>query len=150
MLRGLRAEPRILAACLYGASGRVLACYARDPGADRIFPETVTAEGMASQNGDLLLSRTILAAQRAVGAMWLRFDSRVSLDTLRHEIGLVSLTVAICFIIAVLVSSKLQRTISAPVHRLARTAREVAAGRDYSIRAEKFGEDELGAPGGRF
>jgi hypothetical protein len=67
--------------------------------------------------------------------MWLRFDSRVSLETLRHEIGLVSLTMAVGFIIAVLVSSKLQRAISGPVRALARTAAEIAAGRNYSIRA---------------
>src|SRR5689334_18145241 len=144
VLGGLRAEPRILAACLYGASGRVLACYARDAGADRIFPSTVAAEGIRSQDGDLLLARPIFAEGRAVGAMWLRFDSRISLETLRREIGLVSLTVAICFIIAVLVSSKLQRAISKPVRSLAQTAAEIAAGHDDSIRAEKFGEDELG------
>lgn len=144
VLGGLRAEPRILAACLYGASGRALACYAREAGAERIFPSTVTAGEIRSQNGDLLLSRPILAGQHAVGAMWLRFDSRVSLETLRHEIGLVSLTMAICFIIAVLVSSKLQKAISGPVRSLARTAAEIAAGHNGTIRAEKFGEDELG------
>ncbi len=144
VLRGLTAEPRILAACLYRANSRVLACYARDRGADGIFPAAVTAAGIQSPNGDLLLSRPILAQNRPVGAMWLRFDGRVSLGTLRHEIGLVNLAVAVCFIIAVLVSSKLQRIISAPVLSLARTAAEVAAGRNYSIRAEKSGEDELG------
>jgi len=34
--------------------------------------------------------------------------------------------------------------ITAPLLRLAQTAREVAAGRDYSLRAGKSGEDELG------
>jgi uncharacterized membrane protein affecting hemolysin expression len=35
VLRGLAAEPRILAACLYPDRGAVLACYARDPARQR-------------------------------------------------------------------------------------------------------------------
>jgi len=79
--------------------------------------------------------------------MWLRFDSRVSLETLRHEVGLVSLTAAICFIIAVLVSSKLQKSISGPVRSLARTAAEIAAGHNGAIRAEKVWRRRTGAVG---
>src|SRR5579864_3959416 len=144
VLRGLAAEPRILAACVYGTGGGALACYARDPNAERIFPAALPASGIRSENGDLLLSRPILERGRAIGAMWLRFDSRISLETLRRDISMVSLAMAVCFIFAVLLSSKLQQTISAPVLGLARTAKEVAMGRNYSLRAVKSGEDELG------
>jgi PAS domain S-box-containing protein len=57
---------------------------------------------------------------------------------------MVSLAMSGCFIIAVLLSAKLQRIISEPLVRLAQTAKEVSVGRNYSIRAEKSGEDELG------
>ena len=144
VLRSLAVEPRILAACLYSTKGAVLACYARDPGADAIFPASITAVGIHSRNGDLLLSRPIADHGRALGAMWIRFDSRVSLETLRRELSMVSLAVAVCFIIAVLLSTKMQRVISAPILRLAQTARQVAMGRNYALRAEKSGEDELG------
>src|SRR5579872_1919284 len=143
VLGGLRAEPRILAACLYGRDGRMLACYAREPGADRVFPGQAGA-GIQSQNGDLLISRPILTDGRKIGALWMRFDPRVSLETLRREVGLVSLSMAVCFIVAVLLSTRLQRTISVPLSGLARTAEEVAAGSNYELRAERCGNDEVG------
>jgi PAS domain S-box-containing protein len=76
--------------------------------------------------------------------VWIRFDGRVPFETLRHELAMVSVAMSVCFIIAVLLSTKLQRAITAPLMRLAQTAREVAAGRNYSLRAQKSGEDELG------
>ena len=144
VLRGLAAEPRILAACLYPKQGTALACYARDPGAAAVFPKTVGTAGIQARNGDLLLSRPILQQGKTLGAMWIRFDSQVSLDELRHDVAMVSLAMAVCFIIAVLLSSKLQGAISGPVQRLAETARAVAVGRNYSLRAEKAGDDEVG------
>ncbi len=144
VLRGLAAEPRILAACLYPEHGRVLACYARDPGAAAVFPKTVGIVGIQARNGDLLLSRPIVEQGQRLGAMWIRFDSQVSLETLRHDVAMVSLAMAVCFIIAVLLSSKLQAAISGPVQRLAETARAVSVGRNYSLRAEKAGNDEVG------
>ena len=143
VLSGLGAEPRILAACLYQADGCMLACYARETGADRVFPQTA-AVGIHSRDGDLLLWRPVVHQGCRTGSLWMRFDRRVSLETLRHELAMVSLAMAGCFMIAVLLTSKLQRVISSPLLRLAQVAKEVAAGRNYSLRAGKSGEDELG------
>ncbi len=129
VLRALFREPRILAACLDLPDDGALVC---------------RGNGMRADHGDLLLSRPIIERGEKLGVIWMRFDSRVSFEALRHDMAMVSLAIAICFIIAVLLSSKLQGTISGPVLRLAATAREVAVGRNYSIRAEKWGEDELG------
>ncbi|MBZ5592154.1 MAG: PAS domain S-box protein [Acidobacteriia bacterium] len=144
VLRALAAEPRILAACLYDAQGGMRACYAREPGAEGVSQAAAGSLTASSHNGDLLLQRPILAHGQPLGSLWIRFDGRVSFETLRHDLSMVSLAMSVCFIIAVLLSTRLQRVITAPLTRLARTAREVAAGRDYSLRAEKSGEDELG------
>jgi len=129
VLHAVLAEPRILAACLDLPDGGALVCH---------------GNGMRADHGDLLLSRPIVEKRRKLGVIWIRFDGRISLDALRHDMAMVSLAMAVCFIIAVLLSSRLQRTISGPVLRLAATAKEVAIGRNYSIRAEKYGRDELG------
>ena len=144
VLQGLAAEPRILAACLYQADGGRSACYAREPVAGRVFPPAAGPSGVRSESGDLLLSRPIPGRDAPMGFMWIRFDSRVPLETVRHELSMVSGAMSICFIIAVLLSAKWQRVITGPLMRLAGTAREVAAVRDYSLRAAKSGEDELG------
>jgi PAS domain S-box-containing protein len=143
VLAGLGAEPRILAACLYETGGQRLACYAREAGAEEVL--AAAGSRIESHNGDLLVSRAVRGSSGGTaGMLRIRFDSRVSLETLRHEVAMVSLAMAGCFIIAVLLSTKLHGVISAPLARLAQTARDVATGRDYSLRAEKSGEDELG------
>jgi CheY-like chemotaxis protein len=129
LLHALLAEPRILAACLDLAEGGSLVCLGNAARAD---------------HGDLLLSRPIFDNGRKLGVIWIRFDGRVSFEVLRHDMAMVSLAIAVCFVIAVLLSSKLQRTISGPVLRLAATAREVALGHNYALRAEKSGQDEIG------
>ena len=131
VLRALATEPRILAACLDSADGGTLVCQGKS--------------GMRADDGDLLLSRPILERGHKRGVIWIRFDSRVSFEALRHDMEMVSLAAAVCFIIAILLSSKLQKTISGPVLRLAVTAKEVALARNYELRAEKHGQDELGA-----
>jgi PAS domain S-box-containing protein len=144
VLRGLAAEPRILAACLFEASGTGIACYARERGDGRAYPTAPGPYGLRSESGDLVLTRPIPGRDLPSGSVWIRFDGRVPFETLRHELAMVSVAMSVCFIIAVLLSTKLQRAITAPLMRLAQTAREVAAGRDYSLRAQKSGEDELG------
>ena len=140
VLRGLAAEPRILSACLFEASGLRIACYARERSGGRAYPTAPGRSGLRPEDGNLVFTRPIPRS----GSVWVRFDGRVPFETLRHELAMVSVAMSVCFIIAVLLSTKLQRAITAPLMRLAQTAREVAAGRDYSLRAQKSGEDELG------
>jgi methyl-accepting chemotaxis protein len=53
----------------------------------------------------------------------------------------------VSLLLALLLSSNLQRVISVPVLRLAHTAQAVSRCQDYSLRAEAIGEDELGQTG---
>ena len=52
---------------------------------------------------------------------------------------------AIAFLVAGTVSARLFRSISDPIKTLGDTAREIAARDDLSLRAQKVGEDEVGA-----
>src|SRR5690242_14662434 len=48
VLRGLAAEPRILAACLFEASGTRIACYAQERGDSRAYPTAPGPSGLRS------------------------------------------------------------------------------------------------------
>jgi PAS domain S-box-containing protein len=59
--------------------------------------------------------------------------------------GMIALTVVlISFLVAFLLSNQLQKTISRPILSLAETAGYISNENDYSVRARKFGDDELG------
>ncbi|MBM3832584.1 MAG: PAS domain S-box protein [Verrucomicrobia bacterium] len=58
---------------------------------------------------------------------------------------IVALFLAISFVIAYLLSGRLQRLVSEPILDLVRTAKVISDRNDYSIRAQKRTEDELGS-----
>ena len=68
---------------------------------------------------------------------------------LLHAFEVESLTfggaTAVALLLAFIISKRLQTAISGPVRKLADTASEIAARKDYSVRAEKFESDEVGA-----
>src|SRR5439155_11216546 len=58
--------------------------------------------------------------------------------------GIVVLVMAVCCLVAYGISSVLQKTISQPILALADTAKAISERKDYTVRAPKVGEDELG------
>ncbi len=60
-------------------------------------------------------------------------------------LGTGALAISLSFLIAIILSSRLQTVISAPVLHLAGVMKSVSAQRNYSIRAKSHGQDELGS-----
>ena len=80
------------------------------------------------------------------GVLRLRTDYKAQAMQLARFHAIVFLAaLAIAFLVAGPVSARLVRLIFDPIKTLGDTAREVAARDDYSLRAEKSGEDEVGA-----
>ncbi len=75
---------------------------------------------------------------RVVGDM-----SRVHHNLLRQSFLILGVLV-VSMLVALLLSSRLQQVVSVPVQRLLKTMEAVTAGRDFSRRADRFSNDELG------
>jgi signal transduction histidine kinase len=58
--------------------------------------------------------------------------------------GILTALMGVALLAGLVLSDRLQRLVSAPLAGLARTARAVTRGRDYSLRATRTGDDELG------
>ena len=144
-LEALRVEPSITAACLYDAEGQPFATYARDSGWGPAKPSPSVASGFAFDDTSLSLFRPIMLEQDLVGTIWVQSDlSR--LDKRLTSVTGTMLVVAVgAGLIALLVASWLQRLISRPVLELSQVAQRVSSERDYSVRAESAGDDELGS-----
>src|SRR5207245_10500760 len=69
---------------------------------------------------------------------------------LRRQGGLAALALALSCLVALLLSSRLQRLISGPIDHLASTARRVALEKNYALRAVPASSDELGTLAERF
>src|SRR5207247_855724 len=85
------------------------------------------------------------AGSQRLGTWYLASGLEVVYDTFRLS-GVIGLAVmAVALLAAYLLSMVLQGTISQPILALAETAKAVSTRQDYSVRASKLGEDELGA-----
>jgi len=141
-LRSLSARKPIVAAALYDKNGKLFARYRQ--GAEVKFPARPGNAGSASIPGGLVVFHPVMLKGARIGTVYLRSD----LSELTARIRVQALAVGAVFLIsglaAVFLSSGLQRLVSEPVLDLSQTAKAVSEKQDYSLRAEKRGNDELG------
>jgi PAS domain S-box-containing protein len=142
-LKGLGAQPHIVAACVYDASGRVFATYQRDSTADPLWH--ARQPDSERFGADVLeLFRDIDFAGETIGSIYLQADLDEMNERLRRYAGIALAVTLAASLAAFLLSSRLQRIVSHPLSQLATVAGRVAAENDYSVRAWKHGDDELG------
>jgi signal transduction histidine kinase len=144
ILAALKAEPHITAAALYNKDGALFVQY-YSAGDSHPLPIKPGEQGYRFEHSRLEGFQPIVQDSRQLGTLFLRSDLGAMLERLRIY-GFVSLLVVILsFSLAYLLSWSLQKNISEPILVLAQTARVVSDQKDYSVRAVKTGNDELGS-----
>jgi signal transduction histidine kinase/CheY-like chemotaxis protein len=142
-LAALAATPNITTAAIYTKDGRILAKYLRDKQSE-LPPEQPGPEKYVFKNGYLMLFRPILRGEERIGSIYLQSTLDEMNARLARYAGIGGAIVLGASLIAFLFSSRLQRVISNPVLSLAHTAKVVSERKDYSLRAEKRTDDEIG------
>ena len=144
ILGGLKAKKHIVAAALYEANGHLLAQYQPTNTATDSFPAKPEKAGSRVENNNLILFQEIHLQGDLVGTLYLKSDMEEMSDRLRRYAAIILLFMLASTVITYFLSSALQRVISRPVFHLAETARTVSVDKNYSVRATKHGNDELG------
>jgi signal transduction histidine kinase len=98
----------------------------------------------------LVLFHKIIFDGERIGTVYLTADLKEMYSRLTQYAGIVAVVMLASSLVAFLVSSVVQRVISGPIHHLADTASRVSNDKNYSIRAVKTAEDELGVLVDRF
>jgi signal transduction histidine kinase/DNA-binding response OmpR family regulator len=145
-LMSLRADPHVVSACIYDAEGRIFATYALgqqgDPDAE--VPGVVRTDTHRFADRHLEVFKQIMLDGRSIGTVFVRSDLReLNARIMRYCITLVGVFCASGGL-ALFLASRLQKFIARPIQHLAETARVVSAERNYSVRAVKESNDELG------
>jgi PAS domain S-box-containing protein len=144
ILAALRAEPHIVAAGLYDRDGRLFSRYPANLPVDA-FPARPERDGYRFDPSHLAGFQPVAQeGNRRLGTLYLKSDMGAAYQRFRLYSGIVAAVVVASLLLSFMVSTVLQRQISEPILTLATTAHAVADRRDYSVRATKGAEDELG------
>jgi len=137
-------NPHIVASCIYGKGGKVFASYLRKDMASKLTLPALHEDGHHFGTDSLTQFRRIYLDNKPVGAVYLQYDlSELRARVLRFVvIVFVIMLAGSC--VAFLLSSRLQRVISEPLLSLAETARMISREKNFSMRAKKHGQDEIG------
>ncbi len=143
-LKSLEAQPHIVRACVFDTSGAVFATYRRKT--EMVHPWPEPAQARAEFNTDSLrLFHTILVGDEIVGSIYIESDLRELHERRWRYIAIASLVMGAAMLVTWFLSRRLQRVISRPLTRLADVAGRVALEKDYSLRAQKEANDEIGS-----
>jgi PAS domain S-box-containing protein len=143
-LFALKAQPNIEGACIYTAKGDVFALYDRPNDNITFKPPLLQADGNHFSNNSLYLFHRIATKGEYLGTVYVVSDLNELYSRL-DRYALIALGVFFASgLAAFIVSSRLQHLISGPILSLVNTARAVTQKKNYSVRAIKESDDELG------
>ncbi len=143
-LKSLHAQPGIVHACVYDRAGKPFARYQRAGVTGEFLPPPVQGDGHRFGPNRLDLFQRIDLAGETIGTIYLEMDlHEMTARIWRYALIMVLVLIA-AGVLAFFLSVRLQKFISEPLSDLAKTVTVIAEKQDYSVRAVKSGEDELG------
>jgi two-component system sensor histidine kinase/response regulator len=144
ILRALAAKPHILSAVIYDRDGKPFAVYHHGESKDEFSAPPVESDSSRFTSNRVLIFQAINFQGERVGTVFLEGDTLEYKQLLVGYLFFFALIVAVVSIGAYAMAGRLQRPISNPILELAWTTKMVTSSRDYSIRAGKHSEDEVG------
>jgi signal transduction histidine kinase/DNA-binding response OmpR family regulator len=147
VLAGLKANQAISRAFLFTASNDLMAQYVKPsdgPGSSLVSYPEVRPESSRIAGDSLQVYHTIRQRGSTIGTIYLESSLAAANQRLIHFGGIVIAIILVTSGLALLVSARLQRMISRPILHLSHTAMIVSRNRDYSVRALKEADDDLG------
>src|SRR6202521_1273589 len=146
LLNALQAKQHVVNACIYDSDGTVFAKYTR--GLTHVDfpppPPTVKEDGTTIVARHMVLFQDIALHGDSIGTIYIEADLGDVNDRLLRFVmiyfGVLVGSLAVVFVL----SHRLQRVISEPIRELAETAATFSAHENFSMRATKRSNDEIG------
>jgi signal transduction histidine kinase len=140
----LEARPDVGGAALYAPDGSLFAVWTRDAGpSSASAPSRAPEPGVRIAGDRLDLVYPIVDDGQRLGTVVLqaRYGLR---ERLLAYVAILAAVMALALLAALLLSAWLQRAVTEPIQGVADAARRVVARRDFSVRAGRTTEDEIG------
>ncbi|HEY5994866.1 MAG TPA: EAL domain-containing protein [Gallionellaceae bacterium] len=141
-LQALHSSPNVRQAAIYLPDGSLFAAYKRDVALpDLPLPEK---EGFTYTTDSLDIARPISKSGQKWGTLFIRLDLDVLHQSIWRSFGAIMLSSAIALMLAFAIITWLQRIVIRPLSRLNELMHAVSDDKDYSVRSDDFGKDEIG------
>ncbi len=139
----MRAKEHVVAAVLVTPDHQIFARYG-PRAADPALARTVSQAQTLFRGNDLLVAMPVLLDGKQIATLQVLSDYRRVYLTVINVAGfMLVLVIGVAIGVAVVLSNRLQRLVSAPVLRLTDTARQIADQTDFSVRAHEEEGDEF-------
>jgi signal transduction histidine kinase len=145
-LAALGSDTHVMAAGLYDADGKLFARYLRpDLTTETQLPGSApSTDGWMIGDDQASVTRTIKFKDRAVGKVHLVADTSEWVGILWKFFEITALLFLVVLVVGFLASIWMQRLVTRPITDLAEIARRIGRERNYTLRAVKQTDDELG------
>ena len=144
-LSGLRAERKIISACIYLMDGAHFASYHRDSGESSICSEwTLSTPRHKTDGGQIVVTAPVEIHGETVGTLLIHSESVDVFQRMLRYGSIVAVVLLVSGLVAFVLASRLQKYISVPILRLADTSRRISSDKNYALRAAPEGSDEIG------
>ncbi len=143
LVQALKARPRIIRAYLLNPEGQAFAQYSRDGDSSRP-PPAASGRGHRFEGDRLLVFEPVTFNDNTVGTIYLESDTEEIRARVRDYATILAVLLPSLFVVGFILSSLAQRVVSRPIVDLDRVARTVSGRRDFSVRAKKYANDEIG------
>ena len=144
ILQALAAKPHILAAAIYDPDGKMFAVYQRAGSKEAFSPPPVEDNSSRFTSDHVVIFRKITLDGERIGNIFLNGDTVEYRQLLAGYLLFFGIIVVAVSLGAYVMAERMQSLISDPILALAWTAKMITGSRDYSIRAGKQSEDEVG------
>ena len=161
ILSGLRANSRVLAVKIFNEEGILFGQYLAPNAKNAFLLDTANASsgvplkallsqdnegrGMVWQSGGhTLILRRIMLEDNPVGTVVIEPNMAALNERFVYVLAVAALVLIVSLIVAVFLSSKLQRLVTEPILALVQTMRQVSQEKSFTIRAKKMSGDEIG------
>jgi signal transduction histidine kinase len=158
LLAPIQSDPDILFASIRGAGGAQLASFAREGFSE--FEARTTVTRLSQGTGDmseltrsraiwtgtsLALRMPVMANDRVVGEIFVQANSDSLFHRLLNYVAMTILVMLLAVLVVNALAARLQLAITRPIERLVEAINRVTREKDYTVRCEPAGTDEIGA-----
>jgi signal transduction histidine kinase/CheY-like chemotaxis protein len=145
IMGSLRAYPSIDHGVVFDVNGRAVGGYQRNILVNRPTPAFLARNRHAFSDDGLVLYRRVTNPEgRPVGVIYLLANTSELQARLERYVGILAAVTLVSLLVSLLLASQLQKVISRPILHLAEVETRVSRQKDYSLRAVKEADDELG------